>query len=114
MVLHAHAAGERAWAAMDADGDGKDGDGKMTLDEYVAWVGVEPFDNICSPALGALFDLVDTDEDGALDRPEFIVLHTALGNPAGNAERPSTHRRGRLTRGCGSVSTGTLETSGGE
>ncbi|AJT67476.1 hypothetical protein T261_5860 [Streptomyces lydicus] len=81
MVVHARAAGERAWAAMDADGDGR-----MTLDEYLAWVGVEAFDTICSPALGALFDLVDTDADGVLDRPEFIVLRTALGNPPGNAE----------------------------
>ncbi|MGW1378176.1 EF-hand domain-containing protein [Streptomyces sp. NPDC002446] len=81
MVVHARAAGERAWAEMDGDGDGK-----MTLDEYLAWVGVEAFDNICSPALGALFDLADTDEDGALNRPEFIMLRTALGNRAGNAE----------------------------
>ncbi len=81
MVVHARAAGERAWSEMDADGDGK-----MTLDEYLAWVGVEAFDTICSPALGALFDLADADKDGALDRPEFIMLRTALGNPAGNAE----------------------------
>ncbi|MFI9204111.1 EF-hand domain-containing protein [Streptomyces sp. NPDC053048] len=81
MVVHARAAGERAWAEMDADGDGK-----MTEDEYLAWVGVEAFDNICSPALGALFDLADADRDGIVNRPEFIMLRTALGNPAINAE----------------------------
>lgn len=79
MVLRARAAGERAWAEMDADGDGR-----MTLDEYLAWVGVEAFDNICSPALGALFDLA-ADGDGTLDRRRFVMLRTALGNPAGNA-----------------------------
>ncbi|WP_344565659.1 EF-hand domain-containing protein [Streptomyces axinellae] len=81
MVVHARAAGEQAWAVMDADGDGK-----MTEDEYLAWVGVDAFDNICSPALGALFDLADTDKDGSLSRPEFITLRTALNNPVGNAE----------------------------
>ncbi|MBH1937429.1 EF-hand domain-containing protein [Streptomyces sp. AV19] len=81
MVVRARAAGERAWAVMDADGDGR-----MTEDEYLAWVGVEAFDTICSPALGALFDLADTDGDGTVDRSEFVVLRTALGNPAGNAE----------------------------
>ncbi|MEU1817036.1 EF-hand domain-containing protein [Streptomyces roseifaciens] len=81
MVVHARAAGERAWAEMDADGDGR-----MTEDEYLAWVGVEAFDTICSPALGALFDLADTDQDGSLNRTEFITLRTALGTRAGSAE----------------------------
>ncbi|MCD9143921.1 EF-hand domain-containing protein [Streptomyces albireticuli] len=80
MVVLARAAGERAWAEMDADGDGR-----MTRDQYLAWVGVDAFDNICSPALGALFDLADSDGDGAVDREEFILLRTALGNPSSNA-----------------------------
>ncbi|MDT3399955.1 EF-hand domain-containing protein [Streptomyces sp. B1866] len=129
MVVRARAAGERAWAEMDADGDGK-----MTLDEYLEWVGVDAFDNICSPALGALFDLVDTDRDGALDRPEFVLLRTALGNPAGNAEAAfdvlDADGDGRVSRhdylmsirthiagedspmGAVLYGTGTLETSG--
>ncbi|MBT2383610.1 EF-hand domain-containing protein [Streptomyces sp. ISL-11] len=79
LVVIARTAGERAWAAMDANGDGK-----VTFDEYAAWAGAEAFDTICEPVLGALFDLADTDKDGALVLSEFTMLRTALGNPAGN------------------------------
>ncbi|MFI8828785.1 EF-hand domain-containing protein [Streptomyces sp. NPDC053431] len=81
LVVVALAAGERAWAAMDANGDGV-----MTYQEYVAWVDADKFDNICQYALGALFDLADADQDGALDRSEFTLLRQALGNPADNAD----------------------------
>ncbi|WP_345945040.1 EF-hand domain-containing protein [Streptomyces albus subsp. chlorinus] len=97
MVVRARAAGEQAWAAMDADGDGR-----MTEAEYLEWVGVDAFDNICSPALGALFDLADTDKDGTLDRRAFVLLRTALNNPAGNAEAAfdalDTDGDGRVSR----------------
>ncbi|MGW4163302.1 EF-hand domain-containing protein [Streptomyces sp. NPDC004788] len=81
LVIAARATGERAWAAMDANGDGV-----MTYEEYIAWVDAEKFDNICQYALGALFDLVDADQDGALDRSQFTKLRQALGNRAGNAD----------------------------
>ncbi|MGW4702378.1 EF-hand domain-containing protein [Streptomyces sp. NPDC004285] len=80
LVIAARATGERAWAAMDANGDGV-----MTYEEYIAWVDAEKFDNICQYALGALFDLADADQDGALDRAEFTSLREALGNRVDNA-----------------------------
>ncbi|KIZ18416.1 EF-hand domain-containing protein [Streptomyces natalensis] len=81
LVVTARTLGERAWASMDADGDGG-----MTFDEYAAWAGAEAFDTVCAPVLGALFDLADTDADGALGVSEFTALRTALNNPATNAE----------------------------
>ncbi|MEV4441626.1 EF-hand domain-containing protein [Streptomyces sp. NPDC049577] len=81
LVVTARAVGARAWAAMDANGDGE-----VTFDEYAAWAGAEAFDTVCEPVLGALFDLADADQDGALTLPEFTMLRTALNNPAGNAE----------------------------
>lgn len=81
LVVIARTAGERAWAAMDANGDGG-----LTFDEYAAWAGAEAFDTVCEPVLGALFDLADADGDGLLGLAEFTALRTALGNPAGNAE----------------------------
>lgn len=56
LVIAARANGARAWAAMDADGDGG-----VTFDEYAAWAGAEAFDTVCEPVLGGLFDLADTD-----------------------------------------------------
>ncbi|WP_190108564.1 EF-hand domain-containing protein [Streptomyces cinnamoneus] len=81
LVVSARAAGQKAWAAMDANGDGG-----VTFEEYAAWAGAEAFDTVCRPVLSALFDLADTDEDGALDLPEFTALRTALGNPVTNIE----------------------------
>lgn len=81
LVVAARARGERAWAAMDANGDGV-----MTYEEYAGWVDGEKFDTICQYALGALFDMADADQDGALDRSQFTMLRQALGNPAGNAD----------------------------
>lgn len=81
LITVARTAGERAWASMDANGDGG-----VTFDEYAAWAGPEAFDTVCEPVLGVLFDLVDTDKDGALDLPEFTKLRTALGNPVSNIE----------------------------
>ncbi|MFE1770699.1 EF-hand domain-containing protein [Streptomyces sp. NPDC059008] len=80
LVVAARTEGIKAWSAMDANDDGK-----LTFDEYNAWVGADKFDNICRFALGALFDLTDADSDGALDKAEFMALRTALNNSAGNA-----------------------------
>ncbi|MFG2135101.1 EF-hand domain-containing protein [Streptomyces sp. NPDC048751] len=97
LVVTARTLGERAWASMDADGDGK-----MTSDEYAAWAGAEAFDTVCAPVLGALFDLADTDHDGALGLSEFTALRTALNNPATNAEAAftalDTDGDGRISR----------------
>ncbi|MFF8279830.1 EF-hand domain-containing protein [Streptomyces lateritius] len=80
LVAAAHAAHERVYASMDADGDGR-----VTFEEYATWAGAESFEEVCRAALGSLFDLADTDADGALDRDEFTRLREALGNPADNA-----------------------------
>ncbi|MEW2139530.1 EF-hand domain-containing protein [Streptomyces sp. NPDC005409] len=97
LVVAARTLGERAWEAMDADGDGK-----MTFDQYAAWAGAEAFDTVCAPVLGALFDLADTDRDGALDLSQFTALRTALNNPAANAEAAftalDTDSDGRISR----------------
>lgn len=77
LVVAARTEGIKAWGAMDANNDGK-----LTFDEYNAWVGADKFDNICRFALGALFDLADA--DGALDKAEFTTLRTALNNPPSN------------------------------
>ncbi|MEV5507386.1 EF-hand domain-containing protein [Streptomyces orinoci] len=81
LVITARAEGAKAWRAMDANADGR-----LTFEEYDAWVDGEKFDNICRFALGSLFDLVDADGDGALNRDEFTTLRTALNNPPGNAK----------------------------
>ncbi|MFI0163950.1 EF-hand domain-containing protein [Streptomyces sp. NPDC017095] len=84
-VVTARTLGERAWESMDADGDGR-----LAFDQYTAWAGAEAFDTVCAPVLGALFDLADTDHDGALGLAEFTALRTALNNPAANAEAAFT------------------------
>jgi Ca2+-binding EF-hand superfamily protein len=81
LVATARAEGLKAWGVMDANADGR-----LTFDEYDAWVDGDKFDNVCRFALGALFDLVDTDGDGALDQTEFTTLRIALNNPPGNAK----------------------------
>ncbi|MFD8997216.1 EF-hand domain-containing protein [Streptomyces abikoensis] len=97
LVVTARAKGHKAWEVMDADADGR-----LTFDEYDAWVDGDKFDNVCQYALGSLFDLVDADGDGALDRPGFTTLRTALNNPPGNAEAAfdalDTDGDGRITR----------------
>ncbi|GHF56652.1 hypothetical protein GCM10010218_42490 [Streptomyces mashuensis] len=80
LVIAARTEGVRAWSAMDANGDGK-----LTFDEYNAWVGADKFDHVCQFALGALFDLADADGDGAVDKTEFTTLRTALNNAPDNA-----------------------------
>ncbi|MET9438584.1 EF-hand domain-containing protein [Streptomyces sp. NPDC006551] len=77
----AREAHERVYASMDANGDGA-----VTFEEYAAWAGADSFEEVCRPALGSLFDIADTDGDGALNRAEFSRLRAALGNPADNAE----------------------------
>ncbi|MFI9718930.1 EF-hand domain-containing protein [Streptomyces sp. NPDC052396] len=81
LVVTARAEGAKAWRAMDANADGR-----LTFEEYDAWVDADKFDNICRFALGSLFDLVDADGDKALNQAEFTTLRTALNNPPGNAE----------------------------
>ncbi|MFF2625073.1 EF-hand domain-containing protein [Kitasatospora griseola] len=97
LVVTARATGEWAWAAMDANGDGV-----MTYQEYAAWVDAEKFDTVCQFALGALFDLADADQDGALDRAQFTALRQALGNRADNADTAfdalDPHGTGRVDR----------------
>ncbi|MEV6944532.1 EF-hand domain-containing protein [Streptomyces sp. NPDC051172] len=80
LVVTARAEGVKAWGAKDANSDGK-----LTFDEYNASVGADTFDNVCRFALGALFDLADTDGDGALDKAEYTMLRTALNNSPSNA-----------------------------
>ncbi|KNB50671.1 calcium-binding protein [Streptomyces caatingaensis] len=80
LVKAARAHGRTAWETMDADGDGR-----LTFGAYDAWVDGDKFDNVCRFALGSLFDLVDADGDGALDRAQFTTLRTALNNPPDNA-----------------------------
>ncbi|MDH6145437.1 MULTISPECIES: EF-hand domain-containing protein [Kitasatospora] len=98
LVIAARTTGERAWAAMDANGDGV-----LTYEEYAAWVDADKFDNVCRYALAALFDLADADQDGALQRSEFTMLRQALGNPADNADAAfdalDTNGDGRVSRG---------------
>ncbi|AEW99727.1 EF-hand domain-containing protein [Streptantibioticus cattleyicolor] len=97
LVATARAQGRTAWTAMDTNGDGR-----LTFEEYDAWVDGEKFDTICRFALGSLFDLVDTDGDGAVDQAEFTTLRTALNNPPGNARAAfdalDTDGDGRVTR----------------
>ncbi|MFK0258635.1 EF-hand domain-containing protein [Streptomyces sp. NPDC090445] len=69
------AAHEEVYAAMDADDDGR-----VTFEEYAGWAGTDAFDASCRPALGSLFDLADADGDGCLDREEFTLLRSTLGN----------------------------------
>ncbi|MFC5723497.1 EF-hand domain-containing protein [Streptomyces gamaensis] len=99
LVATARAKGLKAWGVMDANADGR-----LTFEEYDAWVDGEKFDTICQYALGSLFDLVDADGDGALDRAEFTTLRTALNNPPGNAEAAfgalDTDGDGRVARGA--------------
>ncbi|MEU3312087.1 EF-hand domain-containing protein [Streptomyces sp. NPDC048387] len=80
LVARARTLHERVYASMDADGDGK-----VTLREYAEWAGARTFEEVCREALGSLFDLADTDGDGALDRAEFARLREVLGNDPGNA-----------------------------
>ncbi|MFJ8477582.1 EF-hand domain-containing protein [Kitasatospora sp. NPDC094011] len=75
LVIAARVTGEKAWAAMDADGDGF-----LTFDQYNGWVDGQKFDDICKDALAALFDLGDGDGDGAVTREEFATLREVLGN----------------------------------
>lgn len=97
LVITAWAEGRKAWAAMDANADGR-----LTFDEYDAWVDGDKFDHICRSALGALFDLADTDSDGTLDKTQFTALRTALNNPPDNAQAAfdalDADHDGRITR----------------
>ncbi|KAA6215195.1 EF-hand domain-containing protein [Streptomyces albofaciens JCM 4342] len=80
VVTAARAAHEAVFADMDADHDGR-----VTFEEYRAWVGHETFERSCRPALGSLFDIADADADGRLNRDEFIRLRTAAGNAGPDA-----------------------------
>lgn len=97
LVSAARAAHEQVYASMDGNGDGK-----VTFEEYAAWAGAEAFDEVCRQALGSLFDLADTDADGALQRAEFVRLRAVLGNPPDNAREAfdalDTDGDGRIDR----------------
>ncbi|WP_461013676.1 EF-hand domain-containing protein [Streptomyces daliensis] len=73
------AASRAAHEAVFQDMDG-DHDGRVTFEEYRAWVGPDAFERACRPALGSMFDIADTDADGLLNRDEFTRLRTAAGN----------------------------------
>ncbi|MEU6669289.1 EF-hand domain-containing protein [Streptomyces sp. NPDC046727] len=80
VVTASRAAHEAVFEDMDADHDGR-----VTFEEYHAWVGHDAFERSCRPALGSLFDIADTDADGRLDREEFTRLRTAAGNAESDA-----------------------------
>lgn len=75
-VAASRAAHEAVFADMDADHDGR-----VSFEEYRAWVGHDAFERSCRRALGSLFDIAD----GGVDREEFIRLRTAAGNAAADA-----------------------------
>ncbi|GGU80451.1 hypothetical protein GCM10010260_10870 [Streptomyces filipinensis] len=66
LVVAARGQAHKAWGAMDANGDGK-----LTFEEYDAWVGADKFDHICRFPLGSLFDLADG--DGLVVRDEYLA-----------------------------------------
>ncbi|MFF5536603.1 EF-hand domain-containing protein [Streptomyces cinerochromogenes] len=81
LVTASRAAHEAVFADMDANRDGR-----VTFEEYRAWVGDEAFERSCRPALGSLFDVADADADGRLNREEFTRLRRAAGNTETDAE----------------------------
>ncbi|WP_394834599.1 EF-hand domain-containing protein [Pendulispora rubella] len=97
LAVVARAAAERVWDSMDANRDGG-----VTFDEYDAWAGGPAFDSVCRDALGALFDLADTDRDGKLNRAEFTMLRETLRNPVSYADAAfdalDADRDGRIGR----------------
>ncbi|MGI5466208.1 EF-hand domain-containing protein [Streptomyces sp. CA-132043] len=80
VVAAARAAHEAVFQDMDGDRDGR-----VTFEEYRAWVGDDAFERSCRPALGSLFDVADIDADGRLSRDEFVRLRTAAGNAGTDA-----------------------------
>lgn len=80
VVAAARAAHEAVFQDMDGDRDGR-----VTFEEYRAWVGHDAFERSCRPALGSLFDIADTDADGRLSRDDFVRLRTAAGNAGTDA-----------------------------
>ncbi|MFF3006460.1 EF-hand domain-containing protein [Kitasatospora sp. NPDC057940] len=80
LVTAARAAHQEVFRQMDGDGDGG-----VTFEEYRSWAGHEAFEESCRPALGSLFDLADSDNDGRLTRREFTRLRAATGNTADGA-----------------------------
>lgn len=75
VVVASRAAHEAVFQDMDGDHDGR-----VTFEQYRAWVGADAFERSCRPALGSLFDIADLDADGRLNREEFTRLRTAAGN----------------------------------
>ncbi|MGG8407803.1 EF-hand domain-containing protein [Streptomyces sp. 12297] len=79
-VVASRAAHEAVYTDMDGDQDGR-----VTFEEYRAWVGHDAFERSCRRALGSLFDIADVDADGRLDRTEFTRLRAAAGNSESDA-----------------------------
>ncbi|MGK7875537.1 MAG: EF-hand domain-containing protein [Xenococcaceae cyanobacterium] len=70
----------------------KDGDGKVSLDEYLAFVDSsyskgDVFEKRTIPLTDSLFDLLDQDKDGFISLKEFKKVDKAYQNNASVAEK---------------------------
>ncbi|MGK5530952.1 EF-hand domain-containing protein [Streptomyces sp. URMC 129] len=80
------AAFRRYWTTVAAELDA-DGDGRVTLDEFVACVlSPERFGETIGDFAESLAALGDADGDGLIDRPAFVALMTAIGFERANID----------------------------